>query len=122
MRELFPVSLPDHWGKTWRFLRSTAVICVLGSLAWYFAGQARGLWSNFRSKPAQAALLPDPAQQITQEITGARDAAQYARALQLAADGQTKYPGTARIRDIADDLQRDFTVDWSMSCVRLANR
>jgi hypothetical protein len=113
MKEPFPQSLPDAWGTTAKVLRSAAVICVLGSLAWFLAGAARGLWNYKVGHPSQVAPLPDSAK----GIVDARDAAEYDKALQLAAVGLERHPDLPQIRDLSEDLRRDFKVAFVLHCV-----
>jgi hypothetical protein len=114
MKEPFPESLPDPVGTTKRVLRFAVFVCVLISFAWFLAGEANVLW-NFRGgNPSQPAPLPNPAQ----EIVDARDAAQYDKALQLAASGIGSHPDIPQIRELSDALQRDFKPAFDLHCVR----
>lgn len=77
-------------------------------------GAGRVLWNYTAGHPSQVAPLPDPAK----EIADARDAGQYDRALQLAADGLARHPGVPQIRDLSDQLQRDLKLSaFDLSCV-----
>lgn len=113
MKEPFPQSLPDPWGAAARVLRFAAGICVLGSLAWFLAGAARVLWNYKVSHPSQVAPLPDSAK----GIVDSRDAAEYDKALQLAAVGLERHPDDPQIRDLSEDLKRDFKVAFVLHCV-----
>jgi hypothetical protein len=95
-------------------LRFAAGICVLVSVAWLLAGEAHMLWNYTVSHPSPvAASLPDPAK----EIVDARDEAEYDRALQLAAVGLDRHPDLPQIRDLSEDLRRDFKVAFVLHCV-----
>jgi hypothetical protein len=114
MKEPFPQSLPDPWGTTAKVLRFAAVICVLGSFAWFLAGAARMLWNTKVGHPSLVAPLPDPAK----EIVDARDAGQYEKALQLAAEGLKSHPDLPQIRDLSDQLRRDIKPStFGLTCV-----
>ena len=113
MKDPFPEHLPDPIGKAKKALLWVAYVCLVLSVAGVLAAAARALWSYTRSGPTtQVIALPNPAQ----EIVDARDSGQYDKALQLAADGLQKYPEITKIRDLSEQMHRDFKPHLDLRC------
>jgi hypothetical protein len=114
MRERFPETLPHPWETIKEVVLFLALICLLGAASWLLAAEARRIWISRAGQAAQTAPLPAPAQ----AIVDARDAGQYDKALQLAADGLAAHPEIPQIRELSDLLHQDFNPAFETHCQR----
>jgi hypothetical protein len=99
------------WEKTWGLLRSVLLYAVCVSI---LAGGIYVLWKWKARHPSHPAPLPD----MARKIVDARGEGQYDKALELAAEELKNHPDTPAVKELSDQMLRDFRPDVRLECFK----
>lgn len=114
MREPFPLQIPSYPLFAWKYILGAACLCLLLVAAWLAAGASLSLW---RYATGRTVIVAMPPSSPAQEIIDARNAGQYARALQTANEMLRRHPDLPDVRRAADEMQADFSPSFNLHCI-----